>query len=169
MATITGLPAGGTARTMRFCIAGTCSAGISTPRSPRATITASDCCDDLVQALDRRRLLDLGDDAGAALRRCALTSTTSSARCTNDSAIQSTPSVSAEVEVGAVLLGQRRHRQHDAGHVHALAVRQHAADHDARLGEVGAERLDLQSQLAVVEQQIRRPASAPRRSPDAAG
>ena len=38
------------------------------------------------------------------------------------------PSSSAEVEVAPVLGGQRRKRQHDVRHVHALAVRQRAAD-----------------------------------------
>ena len=42
VATMHGLPAWRQARTMRRWIGGTCSAGISTPRSPRATMTASD-------------------------------------------------------------------------------------------------------------------------------
>ena len=66
MATITGLPALRHARTMRFWIAGTCSAGISTPRSPRATITASVSATIASRLVDRGRLLQLRDDAGAA-------------------------------------------------------------------------------------------------------
>src|SRR3569623_1833565 len=41
-ATTTGLPALRLATTMRFCKPGTTSAGSSTPRSPRATMTASE-------------------------------------------------------------------------------------------------------------------------------
>ena len=65
VATITGLPAARAARTIRRCAIGTCSGGNSTPRSPRATITASaksTISSDLVQ---RRWLFDFGDDAGA--------------------------------------------------------------------------------------------------------
>ena len=49
-----------------FCTGGTSSGGISTPRSPRATMMPSRQLDDLVEMLDRRRLLELGHDAGAA-------------------------------------------------------------------------------------------------------
>ena len=41
VAVITGQPARFAARMMRFCVAGTRSIGISTPRSPRATMIAS--------------------------------------------------------------------------------------------------------------------------------
>ena len=41
VATITGLPAWRQARVISFCTPGTFSSGISTPRSPRATISAS--------------------------------------------------------------------------------------------------------------------------------
>ena len=43
-----------------------------------------------------------------------------------------------EVEVGAVLRGQRRDRQQHRRHVDALALGQHAAGDDAGLGEIGA-------------------------------
>ena len=76
---------------MRFWIAGTCSGGISTPRSPRATITAS------VSSTMRSRLsIAVGFSSLATIPARPLTmpliSTTSSARWTKDNATQSTPS-----------------------------------------------------------------------------
>ena len=56
---------------MRFCASGTSAAPISTPRSPRATISPSVDGDDGVELLDGLGLLDLGDHplaAAAALR-----------------------------------------------------------------------------------------------------
>ena len=58
-------------------------------------------------------------------------------------------------QVAAVLLGQRRHRQHHVGHVQPLVVRKRAADLDQRGDPVGRMRLHAQHQLAVVEQQPR--------------
>ena len=49
----------------RFCTSGTSSMRISIPRSPRATITQSDDVQDLLAALHRRGLLDLGDQRAA--------------------------------------------------------------------------------------------------------
>ena len=60
----------------------------------------------------------------------------SSARCTNDSAIQSMPSVRPKSRSARSFSRQRRQRQHDAGHVDALAVGQQAAVDDDRVGEV---------------------------------
>ena len=49
---------------IRFCSSGTVAAPISTPRSPRATITASASMQHLLERLDRLGLLDLRDHAG---------------------------------------------------------------------------------------------------------
>ena len=114
--------------------------------------------EDRIQALDRRRLLELGDDAGAVPARSRLTSAMSSARCTNDSATQSMPSVRPKSRSAPVLVGQRRQRQHHAGHVDALAVGQHAAVDDAGLGEVGAALLDLAAAAGRRRAAARRPA-----------
>ena len=46
---------------IRFCSSGTSAAPISTPRSPRATMTASASREDVVEHRDRLRLLDLRD------------------------------------------------------------------------------------------------------------
>ena len=101
------------ARRMRRWMVGTCSGGISTPRSPRATITASERADDLVQPLDRRRLLELGHDASPAGDELAdlvqvLRPLDERQRHPVD------PELEREGEVGPVLLGQRRDRQYRA-------------------------------------------------------
>ncbi|MPN08492.1 hypothetical protein SDC9_155774 [bioreactor metagenome] len=88
---MTGLPALRQARTMRFWIVGTCSGGISTPRSPRATMIAS-----AVSTMGSRLRMAIGFSSLATMPACpctiALISRMSSARWTKDSATQSTPS-----------------------------------------------------------------------------
>ena len=85
VATITGLPKSRERRTIRFCSRGTRSGGISTPRSPRATMMASDS-----SMISSSRSIAAGfsifdiTDARPAIRRRA--SATSSGRCTNESA-----------------------------------------------------------------------------------
>jgi hypothetical protein len=138
---------------MRFWIAGTCSAGISTPRSPRATMTASVTARISSRLIDRRRLLQLGDDAGTALDELCLDDVLRRAARRRARPSRRPASGRSRGRL-AVLLGHRRQRQHHARHVHALAIGQRAAVDDARLGEVRPEALHPQSQLAVVEQQL---------------
>ena len=94
VATITGLPARRQPRTARFWIAGTCSAGSSTPRSPRATISASAWA-----MISSSRSTAEGFSSLAMMRARSpirsRASMMSSGRCTKDSAIQSAPSASA--------------------------------------------------------------------------
>ena len=74
-----------------------------------------------------------------------------------------------ELEIVAVLVGQRRQRQHHVGHVHALAVRDRAArPSTVQFGEIRAAVVDPQPDLAVVDQQATSRARARRRSRDAA-
>ena len=61
VATMTGLALRRAFSMTRFCRNGTSSSGHSTPRSPRATMNAVEGLDDLVEVVDRLRLLDLGD------------------------------------------------------------------------------------------------------------
>ena len=63
VATTTGLPARRAARVICFWMPGTFSSGISTPRSPRATIRASVKSMISASRVDRLRLLDLGHHA----------------------------------------------------------------------------------------------------------
>ncbi len=152
VATTTGRPSMRAARTMRFCASGTSSGGSSTPRSPRATITASDSARMASRFSQRLRLLQLGHDPGAAggdrLRLRHILRPLHEREADVVGAV-----VEREGEVVAVLRRQRRDRQHHVGHVHALAVGERAADHHLRLQMVVALVHDAQPQLAVVQQQ----------------
>jgi hypothetical protein len=68
------------------------------------------------------------------------------------SAIQSTPRLTAKAGVGAILVGQRRDRQQRVGHVDALARLDHAAVHDAAVDMSRHHALDLEFEVAVVDQ-----------------
>ncbi|MNY13241.1 hypothetical protein D3C86_1463690 [compost metagenome] len=90
-----GLPSWRQMRRMRFCTPGTRSGGSSTPRSPRATITASDtrtisssCCS--------AAGFSILDSTPARVPIISRASAMSEGRCTKDSAIQSAPSSSAK-------------------------------------------------------------------------
>ena len=91
VATTTGLPSLRAMRVMRFCSPGTFSSGISTPRSPRATISAS-----AISMISSNRAMAWGFSILASTmarpRTIFFTSAISSARCTKETAIQSTPS-----------------------------------------------------------------------------
>ena len=94
VATTTGLPARRQARVISFCTPGTFSSGISTPRSPRATISAS-----ARSRMSPSRVTACGFSilaiTAARPRVIFLASAMSSGRWMNDSAIQSTPASSA--------------------------------------------------------------------------
>ena len=91
VATTTGLPVSRHARTIRRCAVGMVSGGISTPRSPRATMTASNAF-----TMESSASRAAGFSSFAITRHrpptSARSSSASAARCTNESAIQSTPS-----------------------------------------------------------------------------
>ena len=113
--------AGARAATIRFCSGGTASGGSSTPRSPRATITPSASAMISFEAVDRRRLFDLGHQRRAvADQRARLGDDPRAAgRTTRRS---SRPSARARRRGRSVLVGQRRDRHHDVGDVDALMV-----------------------------------------------
>lgn len=95
VSTTTGLPAARAVRRIRRWIVGTSSAGISTPRSPRATMTAS--APSMIAS--RCSIADGFSSLAMTFARPpdrARTSATSSGRCTKDSATQSTPRSSAK-------------------------------------------------------------------------
>ena len=90
VATTTGLPAARALPVICFCRIGTRSTGISTPRSPRATISPSDWA----MTASRSAMaagFSILDMMAAAWPMSWRASLTSSPRCTNDSATQSTP------------------------------------------------------------------------------
>ena len=68
VAVITGFPTSRQRRMICFWISGTVAPPISTPRSPRATISAVGLGEHLVERVDRLGLLDLRDHARRASR-----------------------------------------------------------------------------------------------------
>ena len=132
VATTTGLPALRAARVICFCRPGTASSGSSTPRSPRATISAS-ASSRISCSYSSALGFSILASTPARPRTSFFTSATSSGRCTKDSAIQSTPSCQRRVEIGAVLGRHRRHGQQRIGHIDALAVLDLAAHFDMPL------------------------------------
>ena len=111
VATMTGLALSRQTWTARFCTIGTSSSGISTPRSPRATImpskastissSRSTASGFSILAITGRRM------PTSSITRC--TSLTSSGLRTNDSATKSTPSRSANSRSSSSLSDMRRH------------------------------------------------------------
>ena len=129
VATTTGLPSRRAVRVMRFCRPGTFSSGISTPRSPRATISASEismissrraiACGfsifDMTSARPRADLAHLGHVLGALHE---------GQRDPVDAGIE------RGLEVGAVLLASSPRPGSRVGQAHALAVGDAAGDLD---------------------------------------
>ena len=129
VATTTGLPARRAARVICFWMPGTASSGISTPRSPRATISASDSS--MISA-SRSTACGFSILASSAARPRAIlrTSARSSGRWMKDSATQSTPVASTASRSRAVLFGQRADRQLGVGQADALLVGDLVAGND---------------------------------------
>ena len=62
--------------------------------------------------------------------------------------------IEAELQIGAVLLGERRERQHGVRNVDAFAIGQRPAGNDLGLCEVLADFLDFETDLAIIEQKL---------------
>ena len=156
VATITGMPWRRARCVISFCTRGTRSSGISSPRSPRATITASHDVEDLVEVFERLRPFEFRDqrhvrgvrvgdqlarltDVGGALHEAE--------RDHVDAERQ------PEVQILDVLRRNRRRRQRDTRRVDPFVLADLAALDDGRLdpGAVGA--VDTQLDAAVREQQ----------------
>ena len=139
-----------------FCRPGSSASPISTPRSPRATITASDGIDDFAPA---RRSPPRARSWRPA-RRCRRPRAAACAppRCRPPNA-RTTPrgnprrSFGGEFDVGAVLVRQRGQRQAAALAIEALAVRQSPADRHHAMHLVAGDFAHLQGDQAVVQQQ----------------
>ena len=98
VATITGLAFSRAIWITRFCTAGTCSSGISTPRSPRATITASNArmMDSSASTASGFSSLATTGTRRPTSSMISCTSSTSAGERTNDNAMMSTPRRSAK-------------------------------------------------------------------------
>src|SRR3954453_20393121 len=107
--------------------------------------------EDVVEPADRLRLLELRHDERAPA--CHLAPLRHVLRPRDEGHADPVDAgVDRRFEVGAVLLGHGRDRDLGVGQVHALAVRDPAADRDPRDGAPGLHLLDLESQLAVVDE-----------------
>ena len=109
--------------------------------------------DDLVEPGDRRRFFELDHQPGGVADQLSplgdiLGALHEGERDPVGAVLQ------REGEIGAVLFGDRRDRQHHVRHVDPLVVRQGAADEDFGVGEIGAAIGDPEAQLAVVEQEF---------------
>ena len=167
VATTTGLPVARPMRVICFCTPGTFSSGISTPRSPRATISASASSMISASRCHRLRLLDLGHDRGAAARDLlgfgdVLRPLDEGQRHPVDAGIE------RGFEIGAVLSSSAENGMVGVGQADALAVGQFAADLDARHHALGLGLGDGEPHLAVVDQQRVARLDRARRFPDAA-
>ena len=152
VATTTGLPTLRAMLTMVFCKPGTRSTGISTPRSPRATMIASETA-----MISSSRRIACGFSilamTLARLPQIRLTSTTSSGRCTKESATQSMFSSSAASRSARSLSVIAEVGNFRIGQADALLVRDLAGDLDHAFGVAFGLRLHAQLHLAVVDQQ----------------
>ena len=141
---------------IRFCSSGTVAAPISTPRSPRATITASASSEHLVERLDRLRLLDLRDHAGgrAVLADDRLQVAHVGGRAHERERDEVDAETERELEVVEVLLRERRDRHRHAGQVDALVRLHLAADDDPTAGAPLLDLLHGEPDEAVVDQDV---------------
>lgn len=64
------------------------------------------------------------------------------------------PELAGELQILAVLVGQRGQRQHHIGDIDPLAVGDRPAGGDHAIGEIGAAAFDPQADLAVVDQKL---------------
>ncbi len=122
VATTTGLPARRQARISCFWMPGTASSGISTPRSPRATISASDSSMISSMRSIACGFLDLRHDADAAARDLAHFGQVFGTLHEGKRDPVDIAGGEHRVEVGAVLLGQRADAEQRIGQADALAV-----------------------------------------------
>ena len=154
VAVITGLPRSSARAMIRFCSSGTSAAPISTPRSPRATMTASDSA----------RISSSAAIASAfsilaitwAVRAARLDQRAQRAHVRGRADERQRDEVDAELqrklEVVDVLARERRDRERDAGQVDALVRRDDAADHHFASRPAALDRLDPELDVTVVDQ-----------------
>jgi hypothetical protein len=108
--------------------------------------------EDLVEDLQRRGLLDLGQDRRAAARKVARLDHVGGPL--HEAQRQPVDAEAAgEFQIGPVLGRERGDGQFHIGDVHALAVRDGAADNDGAIGMVAPAILDPEPDLAVIDQQ----------------
>ena len=156
VAVIAGLPCSRAQRITRFWTSGTAERPISTPRSPRATITASAALTIVVELLERLGLLDLGDHERLRIRGVQELPQAAAVLCRADEGERDVVDAEreGELEVVQVLLGHRRDRDRDAGHVDSLVRAHGAADDDRGANADPVDLLDAQAHEPVVDEDL---------------
>ena len=169
VATITGLPAARQARVSRFWIGGTEVHRQLDPEVAAGDHDAVRGLEDLGEGVDRRRLLDLGEDRGAAVgelarledvgRRAARRRAPASRRRGSQANSRSLRSLGDSAASGSTTSGTLTPLRLEISPPTTTSVTACSGEHS----------MHLQADLAVVDEEGRAGLRAPRRSPDAAG
>ena len=132
VATMTGFATRRASSTARFCTIGTASSGSSTPRSPRATMMASNASmiSSRLSTACGFSILAMTGTLRPSSAMISWTRSMSAAFAHERQGDEVGAELQAPAEVGLVLLGQRGHVDGDAGQVDALVVRDRAGDDD---------------------------------------
>ena len=156
VAVMTVLPRSSEARIIRFCRSGTKAGPISTPRSPRATMSSVRLDRDLRKRRDGLRLLDLRDHVNLRIppghERTQLAHVGRRAHEREGDKVDA--QLERECEVAAVLLCERRNGNGDAWDVHALGRADDAGDENLAPCPPVLDLLHLQMDVAVVDQEV---------------
>ena len=130
VAVMTNFPRRRACRMMDFWIGGTLSSAISTPRSPRATITPSASVQNRVDVIPGLRLLDLGHDGDRPAAQAVAQLPHVARRAHERERYQVDSGVQAELQVRQILLGERGNAHLHARQIDALVVADRASvDH----------------------------------------
>ena len=153
VAVMTGLPRRLASRISRFWTSGTSSNGSSTPRSPRATMTASVASRMAAEVQEGGVLLDLGDQLDPLRdQRPELGQVLRAPHEGHADVVH--PERHRVLHVLPVLLGHRRGAHVHPGEVHPLVRPEQAAVADDPVHAVPADARHLHRQQAVVEQDL---------------
>ncbi len=154
VATMTGLALRLASLMACFWTRGTRSRGISTPRSPRATMMPSKRGDDVVDVVDGLGLLDLGDDGdpAALLVHDAVDVLDVAGAADEGEGDDVGAGAQGPAEVVDVLVGEGGDGDGDAGEVEALVVGDEAAFEDGGADVGSVDGGDLEGDAAVVDE-----------------
>ena len=141
---------------IRFCSSGTVAAPISTPRSPRATITASASASTSSSASTASAFSIFAITRAVEPRSRMIALQLAHVRRGAHERERDVVDAEAEreLEIDEVLLGQRRNRDRHAGKVDALVRLHPATDDDGAAGAARIDLLDAEPHEAVVDQHV---------------
>ena len=156
VAVITGFPRSSALAMIRFCTSGTSSGPISTPRSPRATMTASASASTSSSASTAS---DFSIFAGgrAFLRDELFEIADVRCRPHERERDEVAAELQRELEVLEILARERRDRDRDTWEIHALVRRHRPTDDDAAASAAGLDLLDAQPDHPVGDEHLMAP------------